>query len=288
MTLTELKAEISTSLQMYEDSGLVDHHAIDLWIKNALKKFGNNVMQLSEKVLRVEKSRTPLPEDFWRLYVAAMCKPTAHKILNGDKDILASSVYWTKRIETEYGWNNLSESHNKKNYKEVVEREYYRGTEIESRYQPSPVVLSITRGFNRDLYTKDCVNIRSHFTRDQEHEINLTNNYIETNFKEGHIYIQYYGLPKNEDGEIVVSSPNSHLEEYLEYLAIRKTLQNIMLSSDADVSNKIQYFLQMERESHSNAMTESKFNSLGENYDKRMRDRNRATTMKYEQMFPNL
>lgn len=288
MTITEIKSEIETSLKKYDEAGLVDYYTIDLLLKRGLKRFGNNIMQLKEKTIEVSNKRATLPEDFWRLYVAAYCKPDGYNVKKGSKEILMSSAYWKQRIENDYEWDNETELHTKKGYKEIIEKEYFKGTEVDLRYTKPIYLLKIVDGFRSEACSKDCLNLKSVFKTNEEKTVNLVRNTIYTNFDDGAIYTQYYGLPTNEEGDIVVDSPNGHLEEFLQYYCIRKTLEDLILSGDGNIKNEVSYFKSLEEEAYTRAMTESKFNSLGQFYDRRLRNRNRAVTMKFEYMFPNI
>ena len=87
--------------------------------------------------------------------------------------------------------------------------------------------------------------------------------YIHTDFKEGFIYIQYFSLPTNDDGEIEVPElSNNKLAEYLQYTLKRRALEMIWMGEDENVANKVQYLLGMERESKMQAMSAAKIDSI--------------------------
>jgi hypothetical protein len=286
MTRKQLVAEILTDLRQYDESGLIDYRSLNMWIKNELKRFGANITVLTEKVLEVENGSVELPDDFWTLHLAVKCNPESHHFTSGCKDDLIDSRRWTQRIQNTYVWDNQSNSHTQTDYKEIIEKVYYNNAEVVFRYS-NPTILKLTKGFKKEFCSTGCKNMQRQFTHSAYHEINILGNKIQTNFKEGTIYIQYHALPTDDSGDIYIPDVRS-LQEYIIYYSKRRILESLWLNDDdANLVNKLQYVKQQEHEYLGLAMTQVKMESLGD-WDKRIKRKIVAETNRFERMFPNV
>jgi hypothetical protein len=257
-----------------------------LWAKSALKRFGTNIMVLSEKVLEVSNGEAILPEDFWNLGFAVKCAPESHEFEKGNiKDVGRTSLYWTQRIENTYEWDNQSNSHIKKDYKEIIEKQYFGNQAVVSFRYSNIEPLRLTRGIKKENLSANCKNL---MFNQSPYEINILGEKIQTNFKTGNIYIQYNALPTDEFGELIVPEVPT-LEEYIMYYLKRRILEDLWLNDDdLNLVNKISYVTQKEKEYFTLAMTTVKFEGLGTNWAKKMKRKMVAETNKFERMFPNI
>jgi len=286
MTRKQLISEILTDLRQYDESGLIDYRSLNMWIKNELKRFGANITVLTEKVLEVENGKVELPDNFWTLDLAVKCTPDSQEINDEEcKQQVQDSQFWKQRVEKTYVWDNQSGSHKQEDYKTIEEKVYYNNCSITFRYR-EPEVLRLTKGIKKEYCSNGCKNLQDQLTRSAKHEINILGNVLQTNFKNGFIYIQYQGLPTDDEGDIIIPEVRS-LEEYLIYYAKRKILEALWINDDdVNIMNKLQYIRQMERETFSLAMTQVKFESLG-NWDKKLKRKMIRETNRFENMFPN-
>jgi len=144
----------------------------------------------------------------------------------------------------------------------------------------------VTTGIKKEYCATGCKNLQKQLTSSAKNEINIVGNVIQTNFKNGFIYLQYNGLPTDEDGDILIPEVRS-LEEYLIYYAKRKILEALWINDDdVNIVNKLQYIRQMERETFSLAMTQVKFENL-KNWDKRLKMKMVQESNRFEKMFPS-
>lgn len=286
MTRKELIAEVKTSLKQYTESNLIDDISLKLWLKNELKRFGTNIMVLNETVLQVENGISDLPENFWNLDFAVKCSPESYELEKGSlEEVYSASSYWTQRIENTYSWDNQSGSHKKEAYKEVIEKKYFgNNTTVNFRYS-GLTLLKLTRGVKKDHLSTFCKSISNKIN--SPYEINILGNKVQTNFTKGFIYIRYNGLPVDEEGEIYIQD-SGHLFTYIVYYLQRRALEDIWLNGDdPDLVNKISYLTQKEKEYFPLAMTQLKFEGLGD-WHQKMKLKIRKETNKFERMFPNI
>lgn len=286
-TITQLKAEIKTDFKSYEESGLIDDISLDLWIRNALQRFGGNIQTLQEKTIEVSNGQAKLPDNFYSLHLAVKCAPTKHEVICGEEDELQSVYQYRVRTEAQREWDNQSNQYKTESYKEVTEKIFFHNgkSEVDFHYRHTNF-LRLTKGFVKEKCHKSCVNLSKHLTYDSPYEINIQGDYVQANFNKGFIYIQYYGLQTNEEGDILIPDmSSSRVYEYLMYHCKRRILENIWQNGDEDnLQNKIQYMLQMERDAFSVAMTEAKFSTVsGYGWWKSIKKNNQLRTRIYEQ-----
>jgi len=281
MTRRELIAEILTEFKKYDESGLIDYRSLNRWIKNEIKRFGNNVMQLTEKVLRVENGIAELPENFFNLYFAVKCTPESHCFEKGDKTHFQSSYFYTQRLENTYEWDNQSNSHKGVDFKCIEEKLLFNDASVTFRYS-NPILMKPVKGLKREFISNVCPNLKIHKS---PYEFNIVGEKVQVNFKEGDIYIQYYGLPLNEDNDLEIPD-NRNLQEYLIAYCKRKIIEMVWSNDDdTNLINKLQYFKQEEDRLYGFAQTSVKFENLG-NWDRRIRKNNIRYTNKFEKLFP--
>ena len=99
--------------------------------------------------------------------------------------------------------------------------------------------------------------------------------------------MQYNALPTDDSGDIYIPDVRS-LQEYLMYYAKRKILEGLWMNDDdVNLINKLQYISAKEKETFGLAMTQTKFESLG-NWDKNLKRKMIEESNRFERMFPNL
>lgn len=283
MTIKNLIAEITTELKSYDEAGLIDNISLKRWIRNELKRFGANIMQKNERVLDVFNGKTTLPEDFYSLVMAVKCEPMDIRVDKECKDLVQSSRMYKDIVGIKKEWDNHSNIHRFNDIECRTEVVYLRdcgcNAEVDyGRFQ----VLKLVKGFNKEYCAKNCLNVS---VKEAPYTINIIRDTVNLNFKEGKIYIHYYGLPTDEDGDIYIPD-DRNIEEYLIAYCRRKILETLLYNNDdPNVVNKIQLSRGEERELFQLAMTSSKFKGLGNTWDNRIKAANRAETTKYERLF---
>lgn len=278
MTKKQLIAEILTDLRKYDDLGLIDMRTLNQTITNELKRFGSNVMDLRQTFIEINGGVARLPENFYKLKSAHRTRPKDVECEDVEKDIWRTDIYVTKVIENDYEWDNHSNSHYKKAYKEVIEKRLVRGSNVYIKHDVVEKVW-LTKGISKDYLTYDCINKELSNSANGS-VISLTNSNITANFNEGVLFITYEGLPE-QDGDLYIPDlPN--LINYLTSKVKHKMLEGIWVNDETDtVAQKVSYFNQKATEHFIAAQTEVKFNGLPSNISKKMRAKNASELRKY-------
>lgn len=272
MKSKELKAEILTALRKYDDLGLVDYITLDNLIKNELVKFGSNVMEPRAKVIEITGGQADLPIGFFKLNLAVKCQPYSVEPIFEKDQLWRQDYGMSKRIVENYEWDNMSNSHYKKSYKEITEFKEIRGSKIHIKHQPTEV-LCLAKKFPKEYVTESSVNRMVNHINGVS-DINITSSKIYTNFREGFIYMEYDSLPE-EDGELVV--PNiPHLEDYLRHFCIYSSLASIWTNDEmTGLESKVSFYKQESDRLKANALTASKFDNLSSDWHKKIQLKNK-------------
>lgn len=280
-TLSNIIAEVKTELSQYQASGMIDEISLNNWAKRALKRFGNLVTVLQEKTVEVKNGRAKLPSDFYSLYAAARCEAKSYEVVEGTEDDLMDTFFVRMRKEANTVWNNQSNKFEQGEYTEITEKIYLRNgkTQVDVCFH-KPKLLKLTRGIKKEVCHSRCKNLSKELTYSSPYEISIVGDYIQTNFEEGFIYLQFFALEKDEDGDIIIpENSNDQLVEYLTYHLKRKALESVWISDDDAVQNKIQWMMQQEKDAELKAMSAAKIDSVSgygwwETIQKRNRLRN--------------
>lgn len=283
MTRKQLIAEIQTSLRQYDESGLIDYRSLNRWIRQELKRFGTNIMVVAEKFMEVKDGKATLPEDFYTLKFAVKCDKDSYYVDDNCRKEVVESNYWKQRLESTYVWDNQSNSHVQQDFKCIEEKIVHNNCQVTLRYT-NPTMLKLTKGVKRDLLANECKNLKIF---NCPYEINIDRETVKCNFKNGNVYIQYYAIPTDDDGDLLIPDLRN-LEEYLIAYCKRRILEDVFYNDDdTNMINKLQLIKQEERELYGFAQTEVKMNALGKDWWKKIKRNNVCYTNQFERLFPN-
>jgi len=288
MTIDALIADITSGgFAQYEESGLVDYISLRRWIKSEMKRFGNNIMVMGETIMHVQNNKAKLPDNFWQIYLGVNCEPAGY-VIEGDKNVVQNSLFFKERIEGTQEWDNMNESYVGKDFTYVREDLVFKNAKV-SMYYKNPQFLRLKPGFNKSVCAPGCMNVRDLVVDQRVDTIDIVGDYINTNYKEGVIYMQYRGLPADEDGNIIIpETQHNRLQEYLLYYCRMRILEDVVTGKDDDAGNLLTYYAGRTREAFGLAMTELKFTGLGKGWAAVMRNKQRKQTLKYDIMLPRI
>jgi hypothetical protein len=287
--IESLIAEVKSDFSKYADANLLDEDSMYRDIILGLKKFGNDIMELHETVVEVKDGYAELPENFYSLYLAALCKPMGYRNNCDSEDEfhdLQSSHYYVEKTTFNNKW---TECNSCDTLSENVVREnlYFRSKRLAEFYYHEPQLLSLGKTFNKNNCHSKC---RNKLVHDNPNQIVIVKYRLQANFNEGDIYMQYYGLPVDEEGHIdIPESKNGHLEEYLEYRLKRKIAERLIGNNESSgMQNLYGSFTQQERVALKNASNEFKMRSITPESMKRLKRLNRLESLQFESAFTRM
>lgn len=300
MTTEQLIAEITSGgFAQYDESGLIDKTSLKTWIYDELKRFGGNLTTRIEKVLRVRDNKVELPMNFWQLAAAFHCTPDGYFIHDKkDRKILQNQLLFRERVEGIAEWQNGAEFEDYKlGTQKFVREEYFivrdGGREpwnAATFYYSKPVLLTLMKGFKKDLCSKDSLYFRHALGFNSPYQIQIRGRTMTTNFKEGTVYMHYDGLLEDENGDVEIpETQHNRLKEYLIYYCRKRILEDLIVGDDdSNKINLLNYYAAETRNTFGLAMTEVKMEALGQDWKRRVRNRMRAQTLKYNVMLPRV
>jgi hypothetical protein len=286
-----LIAEIRSDFSKYADANLIDEDSIYRDIVLGLKKFGNDVMELHETVVQVEDGYADLPKSFYELYLAALCEPAGYSSdceTDDEFHHLQSSHFYKERTTYSRKWSECDNCCDTLEENTVRENLYFKKKRVAQFNYNNPRLLSLGKTFNRNNCHSKC---RNKLVMDNPNQIVIVRYRLQANFNEGSIYLQYYGLPIDEDGNIdIPESKNGHLEEYLEYRVKRKVAERLLGNNDAaGLANLYKVFAQQEQVALKNASNELKMTRIQPKETMRRWKRlNRLESLQFESAFTRM
>lgn len=287
MQLSEFIAEIKTSMKSYDSANLIDDISIQNWVIDELRRFGANIMELQDTIVSIKNSQGRLPNNYWHPRVIAKVEPYYCENLDGDiEDVRYSRALYDK-IERSATWNTAGECESITE-KKVTERIYIDRERVDLHYS-SPMMLNVIKGVIQKKGEMACLNLKNTVKANCPYNVVVNNRTIQTNFKEGNVYVQYYGLLADEDGEIIIpETQHNRVKTYLEYYVKKRIIEDLIINNDdPNVARMLQYYSQESQNQFSLALTETKFESLNwQETKKKLRDQSKRKMLKFEQLFP--
>lgn len=246
-----LIAEIKSEQFFKDNPHLLDEASIYRWVALALRNFGTNVMELKGRVVEIKNFKHCLDNDFGRLALAAWCKKDEDCTKKEPRDVvLKTHIYGTKdEIKYIVGTDNICEKETTK----IVETIGMHYGEEENCNYSNLRYVRLGRGVETNLLSNNCINKS---VIDSPYSINIIGQTINANFKNGHVYLEYYAIPTDENNvPLIPITEGGYLEEYLEYLIKRKILEQAQWSKDAgNLQGIFQFTFQREDELKTKAM----------------------------------
>lgn len=279
-----LIAQIKSDFSKYADAGLIDDTSLYRDITLGLKRFGNDITYKQEAMITVENGFAKLPDSFFSLYAAYLCDPG--EIVNKDnveQGALINSVLYKERVIKTKEWSECSADCETITENVVKENLFYNGNAITFTYK-HPRLLKLGRSFEKSNCHAAC---RNKIIQDNPNEIVINKFRLQANFNSGYIYMIYYGLPVDDEGNIEIpDTPNGHLETYLEYYIKRRLSERLMANGDAQaLAQMYQIYAQNESIALRNASTELKMTRLKPDVFQRMKQLNHLESLQYETNF---
>lgn len=263
MTFQQFTAEIRTDLQKFDSVGLIQDIDIIKEVYRGLQKFGKFPLVEFEKVITIRNNRGTLPSNFKKLDLAIKCEP--FEVASEEKDILLNTKIWSTLDRQSSTWKTCDPCDVTYTKDCIVEKVYLTvGAPPVKFYYNDPIILQLTDGMQPGTCTDTCKN---KLVKRSPYEINIKNKTIFTNFKDGTVYVKYYGYPADENGFPHI--PNSELGSMEEYLLNRVKLsivERMFNNGDDTQSDRIGSMLQRyeakDRDLYLKAMTEYKMTDM--------------------------
>lgn len=272
--------EVKNKLSKFTDAALIDENSMYREIVLGLKEFGNDVMELHEQVVEVKNGKVELPMNFHSLQLAYICEPLGFET-DVEVDSLQSSYFYRERVINTDKWNECDPCCKEAEESIIKENLYFKDSSVRFYYH-QPRLLKLGKTFKRGNCTSDC---RNKYVRDSVHTIDISGRTLHANFKEGYIFIRYFGLPTDEDSNIEIpETSNGFLEKYLENRLLVEESTILMANSEAgSLPSLFQYWAQERELYKKRASNELKMANLQpERFKSRLKRLNSLERLQYE------
>lgn len=249
-------SKVKRALKSYDFAGVLDEGEFPTYTKEVLDKLGIGVYKEGRAVLQIKDGKACLPPNFKFFSGAFKCEidefswkdkqNTAHlqSSLSFERDVTQEFFLDTKdcAISCSRSGRSVIESVN------IKSTLFTKADVTFNRIIP----LRLSKFVDRDLLASENVVLHSH---QLQYEISLDKNFLFANFKEGVIYLEFYGLPVSDQEEIEIPDI-MYVEKAVEwYIIYQILLSGWFNSSIPDIQNK---YVKAELE-YNNAITEAKY-----------------------------
>lgn len=270
ITLDEFIAEIESTFSTYSDSHDIDRITIKTRVIECLRKFGKNICDKNEALVEVKNKRALLPETFKSLSVALKLTDDVEK--KESQQLATEKVY----IENPAIWDSITQEYvvDYCNTKIVTEKIYNHSKDYSNFL--GYTVLSVMEHINKDSFDVDCLNLHPSVRNTYVDKISITNRTLNTNFKEGLIYIKYNSLPQVDNEVAIPIISTGDIYKYIENAVKIKIGEDLILKNKnpQGVSQLLSMWVQKDRELYHSAQTEAKFGGLSKDWTKKMYKQN--------------
>jgi hypothetical protein len=271
ISLEQFIAEIETTFSNYAESNDIDHQSIKTWVIQELRKFGKNICDTSETVVEVKNKRALLPETFKSLILAA-------KIDNITKEEKEKKRWVNEKqyISNPAIWDSYTQDYiiNYCETRIVTEKTYLNVSE--DNCVSDVQILELEDYINKDAVDINCLNLHPSIRNVDNNRISINNRTLNTNFKEGTIYMKYNSLP-NIDGEIAIPIiTTGDIYKFIENEIKYKVAENLIINNKnpTGLAQLFQTYAQNSRGLFVLAQGEAKWKGLGNNWQKTIYKKN--------------
>ncbi len=271
---SEFVAEVENTFQNFTETNDIDRISIKSWVISCLREMGKNICDRREGFVEIKNSQGNLPETFKSLILALKLKPEGCQIL-GDKNKAEKSYIYKQRIEQPAYFDWVTNEYVTNCKTKIVTEKVIMDTEAAEFYYTSEL-LSVVKGFKKDSFDVDCVNINPMLRESYPSQININGRTIQTNFPTGRIYLQYNSLPTDEEGEIYLPEfSTGDFVKYVENYVKIKIAENLILNNKnpTGVSQMLPMWLQQNVMLRNAAKSECNWNGLSKNFGKNYKRR---------------
>ena len=265
MLLSEFFAEVENTFSTYHETGDIDFISVKGWVISCLREFGKNICEQREAIVEVKNSQATLPETFKSLILALDLTECGYEI-KGDKEKIKDSFIYRERIEQAgyYDWVDHSFKTNGSG-KLITEAIVVNNQCVEFYHKPN--YLSVVKGFKKDSFDVDCLNLHPSIRNAHSNQISINKNTLQANFKNGRIYIQYNSLPfSEEDDEVMIPYiTTGDIEKYIENYVKIKIAESLILGNKnpTNIQPLLQMWLSQDRALRLAAKSEANWSGLG-------------------------
>lgn len=204
-----LIARIKKRLASFDALDLIDEGDFPKHIKYVLEQLGCAVYKECEALSPVINGKAKLPDNFKTFWAAYKCKPSFESTTKSINEQRPWVFYTQTEITNDSGCKVKCECDEEKT--KIVIRTFVNGEDQRVCSFKNPVLLRLSPNV-KQLCEDDSLSL---FCTAPD-EITVEDGYIHAQFTNDSIYLQYYGLPMDENGLLMIPD-NEDVEKAIEY-----------------------------------------------------------------------
>jgi hypothetical protein len=217
--IEELMSIVKNDFRKFDSEGLIDEGNLIKTVMYCNDKIVLGIREIREAVIPVDNNRAELPKDFEKLYYVCALQATntlVHNFRNPFDNSFDADVIYDAHLDRE----SLGCV---ENYQVIVKRD----TQTTIHNHGTWVELDVDNGSKKFCHI-DCPNKR----KKGRYTVEIKEDYIETPFRSGELYLMYVGMMKDEDGNITFPF-HPMITPYYEWAIKEKILSDAIFNSDS-------------------------------------------------------
>lgn len=216
---------ISKRLASYDAQGLLDEGDFPKHVKSLLDKLGWAVYKECYAIIPVINYKVKLPQGYKSFWAAYKCSPDCSNSAPSINEQRPYIYYTDTEISREASNNGCSVNYiDDGSRTKIVVRTFVNGDDFVSNYNYGTLLTLV--GTIEDECDLDSPCRTNHSSG----QISLQNGYIQTNFNDDNIYLQYYGLPLDEKGMPMIPDVDE-IEQAIEYYILKNIFEDLYFNS---------------------------------------------------------
>jgi len=216
---------ISKRLASYDALSLIDTGDFHKHVAYVMEQLGEAVFQECEALIPIKDRKGKLPENLKRLHAMYKCTPTfrSTQSINEQKPW----IYMYQTEITKECPNKCKFEHKHDGETKVVIRTFVNGDDVVTSFR-NPILLRLSPNVrHKDFCTNDCPSL----FRGEADEVTIDDNRtIHTVFDNDSIFMQYYGLPM-DDNDLPMIPVQEDIEKAVEYYIYSQLFEELYWNS---------------------------------------------------------
>lgn len=260
ITLDEFIADIETTFANYAATNDIDRNSIKGWVIGCLRRFGKNICDKRETIVTIKNSRGNLPETFKSMILSLKLASEEDLNKKSDKRLIVEK----QKIENPAYWSDATQDYFV-NYcsSKITTEKIYTHYEHEDRCY-NYEWLSLVHDMKSDTIATNCLNLHPSIRNTYPNKISITARTINTNFKEGSIYMQYNSLPMLDNEIAIPIFSTGDIEKYIKNFVKCQIAEDLVINdkNPQSLTTLFGTWLQKDRELFILAKSESNWSNL--------------------------
>jgi len=254
----QIFARVKRELSSFDVGSTLNENDWYDYVMDILHEFNSTAYEENQAVLKIERYKAKLPNNFKQLFSAYGCTRGMSGISTKgtQQHKLDDFSIYVENTCTKLNYNKCCIDSCVQEVDKITVKTYLETGEEHCSDFNHLTLLSLGANVKK-FCNEHCPNIHINHC---EREIEINNGYVYTNFN-GFIFMQYYGLPLDDDNMPMIPENTLYMQAITEYIKF-KVMTNLHINSDApDLERRVGLQNQIYQEVMNRAIAENKLPS---------------------------